>query len=70
MKQNLKSLVKMGNKNIGNQKGEANFYSKLTNSDVIKIRSSPASDTYLAHKFNVSRQHVNLIRRDGCWRHL
>lgn len=50
--------------------GEKNWHSKLTESDVIKIRKSTATDLQLAKQFNVSKSAISLVRTRRNWRHV
>lgn len=52
-------------------KGERHGYAKLTEKDVLDIRSnSTMSPKELSAKYNVCVQHINLIIRRGVWKHI
>ena len=52
--------------------GEINGMSKLTTSDIIKIRSLKGKLTQnkIASMFNISQTHVSGVQRGAYWRHL
>lgn len=54
----------------GNQKGEKNPGSKLTNRDIIFIRNSDLSEKQLAFRFNVQQSAINRIKNRKRWRHI
>jgi hypothetical protein len=51
-------------------KGVAHSMAKLTEDDVLRIRSSAASGVALAEQFGVSNQLISRIRTRGIWKHL
>jgi hypothetical protein len=51
-------------------KGEKNGYSKLSNEDVLKIRSSSKTGVYLSKEFKVSCAHISRIRLNQVWNHV
>ena len=50
------------------QSGEAHHMSKLTETDVLEIRSSCETGVFLAKKFNVSAKTISRVRRREIWR--
>lgn len=53
-----------------NQKGEENSRAKLTEKDVLKIRSDPRSSYKIAEEFNLSDSYVRKIKRRERWGHI
>lgn len=53
-------------------KGQCNSMAKLSESDVVEIRSydSLISDLFISKKFQVSRQTINSIRNKKTWTHI
>jgi hypothetical protein len=51
-------------------KGEANPLSKLTDADVIDIRTSPLPASEMAARFLISKGNVGVIRRREAWTHV
>ncbi len=51
-------------------KGEANNQAKLTDLDIVNIRSDSRTHTQLAHEYKVSRQNIGLIKRHKTWKHV
>ena len=43
-------------------------HAKLTNADVLEIRSSPEKGRAMAAKHGVDEKHISRIRRHQCWR--
>lgn len=52
------------------QRGMAASRARLTDQEVLAIRSSKETPSALASKYGISRCHVSNIRRRYCWRHL
>lgn len=50
--------------------GEKNTYAKLTEKNIKEIRNSNNKNKELAKKYNVTPQHIRLIKNNGCWKHL
>lgn len=51
-------------------RGEANGHSKLTENDIVAIRSDDKTDRALAAKYGVSSSVVNEIRNRKAWSHI
>ena len=51
-------------------RGERCHSSKLTESDIIEILSSPLKGAHIAKKFNVSQSLISSIRKRQVWRHV
>lgn len=50
--------------------GIKNTAAKLSNDDVKEIRESPLPTKIFIHKYNVSKEQINKIRRNEAWTHL
>lgn len=51
-------------------KGEEHPISKLTEEDVLKIRTMKGSHSEIARKFKVSRRLIGMIKNKTIWKHL
>lgn len=51
-------------------KGTGHGMAKLTEIDVLLIRSAPEDNNYMAELYNVSASHIWSIRTRRCWRHI
>ena len=49
------------------QRGENQWYSRLTKQDVLEIRKSGESPRELSIRFNVTSAHIHHIRKRKCW---
>ena len=71
---NIKDKVKKGKCYTGNQKGESNGASKLTDTDVIKIRQLHQSGKFttikLGNMYNVNRSTISYIVNNKTYKHL
>lgn len=52
------------------QYGERNPHRKLSEADVIKIRTSPLNQYELAEKYNLTQSAISSIQLGICWKHL
>jgi DNA-binding transcriptional regulator YiaG len=52
------------------QRGERNGHAKLTQNDVIEIRSSKVTANEFAKRLGVSARHIGRIRRRERWKHV
>lgn len=55
---------------FGSRRGEMNSRSKLTEKDVLFIRSSPLSSGELAVHFNITQTRICQIRKGLGWKHV
>lgn len=62
--------MSMHKPNVGIQQGEKNHAHKLTEKEVLEIRNSNFNSTYLMDKYEISRTHVNAIKRLEVWKHI
>ena len=71
---NSNDKISKGRNKVSDQKGEVNGNSKLTESDVIEIRSMYSSGEFtykeLAHKFDVHLATIALIAKRKNWTHI
>lgn len=65
---NMDDMVRKGR--AAKAAGELNSNARLKTSDVLMIRSSPASAAVLSDKFGICRNLVYQIRARKAWRHL
>jgi len=54
----------------GRQRGEGNHRAKLTELQVLEIRTSPATPAQLAARYGVSKSLISAVRRREVWTHL
>ena len=59
-----------GRTGVEKRSGELNNKAKLTEADVLMIRTSDKSGNSIAHELGVSRALVNMVRRGEIWRHI
>lgn len=61
-----------GGRNGGGHKGEKNGRAKLTESDIIDIRSRPSSQTaaFIAKEYGVKKETIYAIRNGRLWPHI
>jgi hypothetical protein len=71
---NVRDKIKKGRCYTGNQKGESNGASKLTDTDVIKIRQLHQSGKFttikLGKMYNVNRSTISYIVNNKTYKHL
>lgn len=67
---NMRDCAKKGRNVTPTHQGEDHSQSKLTNSDVLAIRSDKRRASAIAATFNVSRVNVWLIKTRRAWGHL
>lgn len=70
---NMKDCVKHGTNNLKNSKGEKNLNSKLTASNILRIRAADRIYGYvtsLSKELNVSRSAIKDVLCGKTWRHL
>lgn len=53
-----------------NKKGINNGHNKLTDKQVVYIKKSKFSVTFLSKKFNVSKTNISSIRNNKTWKHI
>lgn len=66
-KENMKHASENG---LINQKGTDCIFSKLTENDVLKIRSSNQKVNDIAKHFGVTRVNISNIRNRKTWKHI
>lgn len=66
-KENTHHAIRTG---LSDVKGESNGCAKLTNEDVLFIRSCGLQTKVLVEKFGVYRTLIQRIRRKGSWKHI
>jgi len=69
-KNNTDDCVRRGRARGGRFLGEAHGYAKLSNEDVLAIRTSPDSYSTLAANYGVGKSQIGRIKNNQHWRHL
>ena len=52
------------------QRGEHNGFAKLTEQDILAIRSETGTQVEIGKKYGIHRSNVSLIRRKFTWSHV
>ena len=66
----INAVDKMRKGRVARMKGERNGSCKLTETDIIAIRTSTAGYRELAKIYGVSGSNIRMIRTRGTWRHV
>jgi hypothetical protein len=67
---NIQDMVNKGRHKFGRSPGESNPSAKLTEQQVLEIRSLPGPNRKIAAQYGVSKCTIDEIRSGRTWRHL